>query len=585
MRDRPFIAVMLLGLIALIFIPVREMGCDKRPAKNAFPVIVEQIAPPPSSYLVEEKMASSQNPQTPTQPAIMSAEKVEKVETEVIVRKTEVAIQKTEKKPAKVKAKAVTKGFIYRHPNAKAFGQRDMTKMIRRFSAPTNVKEIWLRKVAENDLQVIEIRNGDQFVEMGLGNYEVVKQVTVGWLDKYDQVDRSGNLYTAEVDGKCYLLLILNTCNNPLWTENEFPCPKPSTVSVPKESEPPVAREEIPSPRSIEIPVAPPQDIETPKAPAVPAETPAQPETTVEKPKEPAKSGVRGILEAELYVGGDKEIGISRDKTINDVWGLGRFFPVQIYDGDKNINLGVNAGGVLFDGNDRNYKFEGDRRAYGLSARIIDPNWDANIDAGLAQIHNEGREGLYRAKQDGRLWFADMYFKNQKNRNKNKVWWPGYEINASGQYQYDATHEHSYNGSRLAPVKPYDDSRIDLSYTQFLYDFKFKNGFMMTPELTLGGGHEWGGDVNYLAIKAGLRLHYKRIEIGRLSFGYKDTLNGYNAMLFGAWASVGGIIEAIQASGYTAATDADTKVQPKSENQVETPALNRVMLDQQPPNI
>ena len=422
--------------------------------------------------------------------------------------------------------------FHWVNPGADPYGDRSVKKAIYGFDLLLAVKEKAYDAVTKTQGEAGEIKPGQTIRQMwfGKGLADNVLAVFPTAIEaRIWRVEHEGYLYTFFRPG----------CTNWSWTVGKI------------------------SPREI----APIEDKELTRELEAPREEVIPSEGLILGPAEGFPSGapdfedvgrIDGRRLFDLYAGGGMYDDFN-DHSGGYFWTKARLKPFNYeFSNGARGNWGFFGTYALGEGNDNGFSYDWDRYALGLTTSILGESKDFDLDVGIGQQFNDGKQGLYRGEQKDNIFLISAHGNFYGRRDAGKLWFPKVEANLELILPFDRNHEHSWNGQPLPP-NPFNNRYAELMVTQYVYDFKFKNGVRITPGVNYGFSSEYGGrgsgetDHFFYQIGPTAALSYKGNDILKLSvMNFKDGVSDHLNQqwhIFSLSLDIGGSLRAIKASG------------------------------------
>lgn len=264
----------------------------------------------------------------------------------------------------------------------------------------------------------------------------------------------------------------------------------------------------------------------------------------------------------ELYVGGVYYQNIHNgDANGEAAWLKSRYFPWNIKDKDVKYRFGGFISGFANWGEDGDFKYRNKRFAFGPSAKAEGDTWDATLDLGFGWLWKEGHNSNgFDGDQTDSIGVVAANVKDQARRKHGEKLLPEREYNLEAIIPFSKHDTRSFRGKPLAS-DPWDDQRIEVSVTQYIYDFQVGENQLLTPGVTLGLGYDWGPGKSFGEIGPAVKLSSYGHNVAFLSAGYKEEFGGKgDQWKVGGWLSVNGIINAYEAAHITEASASDLVV-------------------------
>ena len=346
--------------------------------------------------------------------------------------------------------------FHYKHPGRDPY-RGTLQQALVLLDYPPDVAKILLQKVECqcNNFDLFVIEHGDVFV-MTFAKNSVRKSVA----DFGMGYDLDAKLYTAEVDGIIYRLVVPKICGN--WSRYPEkrvpvkPCPPPKVI----EPVPPVE----PAPPVIEIPPAPPEIVPPP-------EVEAPPEPPTENEKCTFWDGIR----AELYVGAGK--GFNSGARNGWFYADLTVYPFSLITEHGRQYFGIGDAYTAFKSRDRVFEGHGYRN---LVKPLVakDFNYDNHSDISLAPIFGwqefkgNTRDGRYQLSKYAKLAGGGLQYNNYARESEGERWFAETQawltVLVATDNDINATFDgHSADGGHKTTFV------LDAGARQFIYNAKY----------------------------------------------------------------------------------------------------------------
>ena len=395
------------------------------------------------------------------------------------------------------------KGYhVYRHLNRDPFRGNSRATLLKAGYTSTEVKEIIQRLQMEKG-ELVRIHKGEILSWVSFGKNRIWKgSVLIDWQE--DEWTYAGK-YCAS-DGKCALRIV--DCLN--WAG------LPETL----------APKRVPS-RAVRSPMLP-------IAPGVPT-TPC------------AKSRDNW----DWYVGGGNYYSAHQGGDNNGYygWTKARYRPTWC-DLGPNVSIGVGAVGFLAGGKgiaSKHYDYNWSEATIGVTAKLLVPHRDFDLDLMGGGLWNSGKwQGQKVNDQYDAIFLGALHGNFYERRDAGEKWFPKAEFNVEGRLPIS---------TKVKMGEKTNNSYVDLTFTQFFYDFGSK-AFMVSPGVNLGGGWEASSPKDPYFGQFGPRVEvssYDNVIVGLDIFNYK-TNNGGQWHPIGAFISVDGLCDAWKAAHITEVT-------------------------------
>lgn len=429
----------------------------------------DTVKPPEYKVLIGQEIIVSGDDKKPDK--ISSSAKILKPKTKTIkpAQKTPAYMKDVLERLSAELLIPVEEFFLWVKPGGNKFrGVKALTlrKMDLTNAEIVEVMAKMLLGVGEKESRYISV--GDYFDKMSF-DYDTVKDHTVAAWD----VKKHGNMQAAWV----YTL----STGKEIW--DPFICgnlslriprqPKPEPEQPMPEPEP-VVEEEFPP-----VPEYPSDDF--PPVPEYP----------------PVVDDDFGKNEVKVYVGGGIYESESFPASGHYEWAkvVDRFIWFE-YD-EMKIGLGVSLNLGAGAGHDDEYNYRWRRWWIGPNAKLIGNHYDVEFDFGWGKLKNTGGVSLYDSKQYDEILATNIHYNNYARRDAGKLMFPGFEGNFSYILPIHTSQKHSWDGNKLKE-DPNDNTSLEFVYCQHLYDFRLDEFSRITPQFNLGGGRDFGLEMNFL---------------------------------------------------------------------------------------
>lgn len=416
--------------------------------------------------------------------------------------------------------------FHWGNPGADPYGNRSIKKAFDGFNLSLAVKEKAYRAVMETKGELGEIKPGQMINQMWFGR-GLANNVLAAFPSPIE-----ARIWRVEHEGYLYAIYRPTICANWSWMVEEI-----------------IHKEKA-----------------IPEKEALGESTPVQEKELSEFkseskkvfPSVPVADGdiIDGRRLFDLYAGGGMYDNFE-DHSGTYYWTKARYKPFNYELGDgMSGNWGVFGTYALGEGNDNGFGYDWNRYALGLTTSVIGKSKDFDVDFGIGQQFNDGSQGLYRSEQKDNIFLISAHSNFYERRDAGELWFPKVEANLELILPFDRDHEHSWNGQALSP-DPFNNRYAEVMVTQYVYDFKFKNGVRITPGVNYGVSNEYGGGGDgasyFYQVGPAAALSYKGNDVLKLSvMNFKDGLSEHRDQqwqIFSLSLDIGGSLRAVKAAG------------------------------------
>lgn len=388
------------------------------------------------------------------------------------------------------------------------FGKkRSISKAIKMFSLPEEVKQLLIVKVKKGEFGWITLKKGDRREQMAFGEYKIQSKIQFDFPEGYGEVARR---YSVEWQDQIYYLDIPLKCDNPTWSREPKPEPKP----VPEPVLEPVPETE-PEPVCPECPECP-----QPQPAPEPAPKPAEPEKP-EKEEEkkdvsaPQPEKQRGS-EWESYVWTGHYQPLEGNGQSSYYGGKLNFFPIveETSLGIMRVGIGSTING--WNGKNNGFNFWGERWTFGPVVDLITDENGTKFTSTvqLGRQKDRGHTSLgYRSRQKTDILYfgegVDLY--NIGPFKKIESW-----FDANIKVGHDDK-DSSFRGSPISGRNDPAENKTVFGFGSRLYVLEAEHlhgGVLVKLDYAVGG-HSTGVEVGpfisdkYDILKAGASLRHQ----------------------------------------------------------------------------